>query len=92
MRLTSNSSGNTSHTESPTSSNPAWDLQQPVLPWIRSGSYPSLHSSLSSDIHIMRRYVGEGAPVLPVKEWRRWTWHKMWLLVMNSLVNMIKRG
>ncbi|KAI8891101.1 hypothetical protein K501DRAFT_236127 [Backusella circina FSU 941] len=86
MRPPSNSSDHTSQTDSPISSNPVLDLQQPVLPWVRSGSYPSLHSSISSDIHIVKRYVGEGAPVIPVKEWHRWTWHKMWLLAMNSLM------
>lgn len=67
---------------------------EPVLPWLdrpalSSSSRPSLLSNASSDIHIMKRYVPEGAPTIPVKEWRFWKWQKVWLLIMNSLVSNV---
>jgi hypothetical protein len=58
-------------------------LQEPVLPWM--GTRASFQS-IVSDVHIMKRRLPEGAPILPVKTWRRWTWHKVWLTLMNALV------
>lgn len=71
---------------------------EPILPWldrsspshtINSSSRPSLLSSNGSDIHIMKRHVPIGAPTIPMNKNKRfWTWHKVWLLLMNSLVRM----
>lgn len=74
---------------------------EPVLPWLdrpatasrsssQNSSRPSLVSNASSDIHIMKRYVPEGAPKIPEKKWKFWKWQKVWLLVMNSLVNIYR--
>ncbi|KAI8638935.1 hypothetical protein BD408DRAFT_372696, partial [Parasitella parasitica] len=60
-------------------------LIRPHLPWMRHNNI-SLTSSTSSDLHIMKRHVPEGSPSIPVKQWRRWTGHKIWLILMNSLL------
>jgi hypothetical protein len=64
-------------------------LHEPILPWM--GTRTSVQSVISSDVHTMKRYLPDGAPILPVKTWNRWTWHKIWLMLMNSLVHMFLR-
>lgn len=68
---------------------------EPILPWLERpvnpsrASTPTMNSS-GSDIHIMKRHVPVGAPTIPVKKYGFWTWQKVWLLLMNSLVRQTK--
>ncbi|CEP11838.1 hypothetical protein [Parasitella parasitica] len=83
-----NSTGSNSSSSRNTSSVETWGdnaITRPHLPWMRYNNI-SLTSSTSSDIHIMKRHVPEGSPSIPVKQWRRWTGHKLWLTLMNSLL------
>ncbi|GAN10921.1 conserved hypothetical protein [Mucor ambiguus] len=60
-------------------------IDRPHLPWMNRNNF-LFASSINSDIHIMKRRVPEGSPRIPVKKWRRWTWYKIWLILMNTLL------
>ncbi|KAI8334741.1 tetraspanin Tsp2 [Chlamydoabsidia padenii] len=62
------------------------DLPEPVLPWMRSESRQSLGgiSQTSVDtasLHVVKRHVPE-----TIKKKQRWTLHKWWLLLSNSVL------
>jgi len=61
------------------------DLPEPVLPWMKSESRQSLGSRTSVDttsLHVMKRQMPDPA----VKKKQRWSKHKWWLLVSNTIV------
>lgn len=61
------------------------DLPEPVLPWMKSESRQSLGSRSSVDttsLHVVKRYTPDPA----IKKKQRWTKHKWWLLLSNTLV------
>lgn len=61
------------------------ELPEPVLPWMKSESRQSIGSRNSVDttsLHVVKRY----APDPAIKKKQRWTKHKWWLLVSNTLV------
>jgi hypothetical protein len=64
------------------------DLPEPVLPWMKSESRQSIGGSSSrssvdtTSLHVVKRY----APDPAIKKKQRWTRHKWWLLLSNSLV------
>ncbi|KAI8977878.1 tetraspanin Tsp2 [Pilobolus umbonatus] len=73
------------------SMHPSWNgtmdnvLPEPVLPWMKSESRNSLGSRSSIDgasLHVMKRYT----PDPNLKKKQRWTKHKWWLLLSNSLL------
>ncbi|CAO3630061.1 unnamed protein product [Mucor hiemalis] len=75
--------------ESPTSSTSVtWseELPQPVLPWVRPNSLANSSTSSSTNLHTMKRYLPEGQPTLPIKTYKRWTGHKIWLICINCLL------
>lgn len=63
------------------------DLPEPVLPWMKSESRNSLGSSRSSvdatSLHIMKRQTPDNPNT---KKKQRWTKHKWWLLLSNTVV------
>jgi hypothetical protein len=62
------------------------DLPEPVLPWMKSESRNSLGSRSSVDttsLHIMKRQTPD---TTNTKKKQRWTKHKWWLLLSNTLV------
>lgn len=61
------------------------ELPEPVLPWMKSESRQSIGSRNSVDttsLHVVKRY----APDPAIKKKQRWTKHKWWLLLSNTLV------
>lgn len=65
------------------------DLPEPVLPWMRSESRNSFgnmsRSSVESgSLHVVKRFV----PDASMKKKQRWTFHKWWLLLANTLVSI----
>jgi hypothetical protein len=63
-------------------------LQEPVLPWMKSESRQSLGSRSSLDttsLHIMKGQF----PDPSAKKKQRWSKHKWWLLLSNTLVKKI---
>lgn len=66
------------------------NLQEPVLPWMKSESRQSLGSRSSIDatsLHIVKRQF----PDPSVKKKQRWSKHKWWLLLSNTLVTILKK-
>lgn len=71
------------------------ELPEPVLPWMKSESRQSLggnngsvvsssrNSVDTTSLHIVKRY----APDPAIKKKQRWTSHKWWLLLSNTLVS-----
>ncbi|KAI8355146.1 hypothetical protein BD560DRAFT_407306 [Blakeslea trispora] len=72
------------------SSDEQTDLREPVLPWMKSESRQSIGSQRSSvdasSLHIMKRQI----PDTTTKKKQRWTKHKWWLLLSNTLVRVSK--
>lgn len=69
------------------SNNQSDQLPEPVLPWMKSESRQSFGSSSrtsldTASLHVVKRY----APDPAIKKKQRWTKHKWWLLLANSLV------
>jgi hypothetical protein len=56
-------------------------LERPVLPWLKSTTdrVPSLDTS---DLHLVKR----NPPDPNIKRKQRWTKHKVWLLLSNTVV------
>ncbi|KAL0139327.1 hypothetical protein V8B55DRAFT_1522951 [Mucor lusitanicus] len=82
------SSGTQSSNDLHSDSAVTWDnnaIARPYLPWMTRNN-SSLAASINSDIHIVKRHVPSGSPRIPIKKWRRWTWHKIWLILMNTLL------
>lgn len=85
------SSGTQSSNDLHSDSAVTWDnnaIARPHLPWMTRNN-SSLAASINSDIHIVKRHVPSGSPRIPIKKWRRWTWHKIWLILMNTLVSAL---
>lgn len=81
----SGSSGPPQQFDSWESINPQDELPEPVLPWMKSESRQSLGSRNSVDttsLHVVKRF----APDPAIKKKQRWTKHKWWLLLSNTLV------
>ncbi|CAO3643481.1 unnamed protein product [Mucor hiemalis] len=62
-------------------------LPEPVLPWMKSESRQSFGSSSrnsvdTASLHMVKRY----APDPAIKKKQRWTKHKWWLLLSNTLL------
>ncbi|KAI8098824.1 tetraspanin Tsp2 [Halteromyces radiatus] len=62
------------------------DLPEPVLPWMRSESRQSLggvsQSSVdAASLHVVKRFVPD-----TIKKKQRWTLHKWWLLLSNTVL------
>jgi hypothetical protein len=53
-------------------------LQRPVLPWLNQTNNSSL-----STLHTMKQQVKAEQEI---KVYKRWTWAKIWLVFMNSVV------
>ncbi|KAI8885158.1 hypothetical protein K501DRAFT_246548 [Backusella circina FSU 941] len=87
---------NTSHPYAPQTSqssslrdnNSAGDLPEPVLPWLKSESRQSLRSQSSSvdtsGLHTVKRNAITSAQQGTKK--KRWTKHKWWMLLSNTLL------
>lgn len=83
----------TGHQRLSSETNSPWDsvedLPEPVLPWMRSESRQSFggmsgRSSVESgSIHVVKRYQ----PDPSMKKKQRWTVHKWWLFLTNTLVS-----
>ncbi|RCI03704.1 hypothetical protein CU098_010512 [Rhizopus stolonifer] len=55
------------------------DLQEPVLPWMKTESRQSLDTT---SLHIMKRQLDDPS----VKKKQRWSKHKWWLLLSNTML------
>lgn len=60
-------------------------LQQPVLPWMKSESRNSMQSVDTTSLHVMKRLVPDD-----LNKKKRWSKHKWWLLLTNTIVTIYK--